>query len=124
MSDGLVHFDQQSTRASPRLADGFDTLPLESLTDRASFTIGSLMQDENVPSSHRHPTTGPSTRPGAYWFQDQTMSHAVLVNVRRKNGELTVLWIGLDVPLADLHGHWRGVRSVHAIPVGGSVRSR
>src|SRR5215831_2271011 len=75
-----------------------------------------------------HPTGNrplpPSTRPGAYWFQDKTMSHAVLVNVGRKNGELTVLWIGLDVPLADLNGHRRGLRSLHSIPVGGSVRSR
>ena len=124
MSDGLVHFYQQSTRDQPRLADGFDTLPLSSLTDRASFPIASLKQNENVPSSHRQPTTDPSTRPGAYWFWDKTMSHAVLANVHRKNGELTVLWIGLDVPLADLNDHWRGVRSLHSIPVGGSVRSR
>lgn len=36
------------------------------------------------------------------------MSRKVLVNVRRKNSELTAWLFGQDVPVADLNGHWQG----------------
>jgi len=36
------------------------------------------------------------------------MSREVLVNVRLKNGELTVWLFGCDTPVAELNGHWRG----------------
>jgi len=36
------------------------------------------------------------------------MSREVLVNVRLKNGELTVWLFGRDIPVAELNGHWRG----------------
>ena len=36
------------------------------------------------------------------------MSRKVLVNVRLKNGELTVWLFNHDVPVAVLKGHWGG----------------
>jgi len=36
------------------------------------------------------------------------LSGYVLVNVCRKNGELTVWVVDRDVPVADLNGHWAG----------------
>jgi hypothetical protein len=36
------------------------------------------------------------------------MFRRVLVNVRRKNGELTALLFNHDIPVAELKGHWRG----------------
>jgi len=51
------------------------------------------------------------------------MSRAVLVNVRRKNGEATVLWIGLDVPVADLNGHWQGpIPSIYSMTHSAKTR--
>jgi len=68
------------------------------------------MQNQNLsPSdSYQQTTTAQPSRPGAYWFQGETMSRKVLVNVRRKNGELTVRLFNQDVLVADLKGHWRG----------------
>jgi len=66
------------------------------------------MQNQDVPRSPKPMTIGLPTRPGAYWFQGQGMSPQVLVNVRRKNGELTGWLFGHDVPVAELNGYWRG----------------
>ena len=78
------------------------------MTDAAGFTIDVFVQDQN--SSHTHPrtTTTPPSRPGAYWFKDETLAGYVLVTVRRKNGELTAWLVDRDVPVADLNGHWAG----------------
>jgi len=51
------------------------------------------------------------------------MSRAVLVNVRRKNGEVTVLWLGLAVPVADLNGHWQDpIPSFHSMTHSAKTR--
>ena len=60
------------------------------------------MQNQDVPRSPKPMTIGLPTRPGAYWFQGEGMSRQVLVNVRRKNGELTGWLFGHDVPVAEL----------------------
>lgn len=48
------------------------------------------------------------TQPGAYWFQRDTMSREITVDVRVTNGQLTVWWPNDDQPVANLRGHWRG----------------
>ena len=68
------------------------------------------MQNQNLSlsDSHQQTTNAAPARPAAYWFQDETMSREVLVNVHLKNGELTVWLFGRDIPVAELSGHWRG----------------
>jgi len=53
-------------------------------------------------------SVAPPTRPGVYWFQSETTSRAMLVEVRVTNGELTVLWPNEDQPIANLKGRWKG----------------
>lgn len=48
------------------------------------------------------------TQPGAYWFQSETTSRELIVEVRVTNGQLTVWWPNQDVPVANLKGRWRG----------------
>ena len=48
------------------------------------------------------------TQPGVYWFQPETTSRAMLVEVRMTNGTLTVWWPNEDQPVAKLKGHWPG----------------
>jgi uncharacterized protein YqjF (DUF2071 family) len=48
------------------------------------------------------------TKPGVYWFQSETMSRAMMVEVRVTNGQLTVWWPNQDEPVAKMKGHWRG----------------
>jgi hypothetical protein len=48
------------------------------------------------------------TQPGWYWFQPETTSRALMVEVRLTNGELTVWWPNDDQPVANLNEHWRG----------------
>jgi len=51
---------------------------------------------------------GPTT-PGTYWFQGETMSRPVMLEVRLINGELMVWWLTReDEPVAYLKGRWRG----------------
>ena len=44
------------------------------------------------------------TQPGAYWFQSEPMTRAMLLDVRVTNGELTVWWRNEDQPVANLKG--------------------
>jgi hypothetical protein len=53
-------------------------------------------------------TTEPPTQPGTYWFQRETTSRAIMVDVRVTNGQLTVWWPTDDQPVANLKGHRRG----------------
>jgi hypothetical protein len=54
-------------------------------------------------------TTEPPTTPGTYWFHSETMSRAVMVDVRVTDGESMVCWLTRpDEPVANLKGHWRG----------------
>jgi hypothetical protein len=48
------------------------------------------------------------TQPGVYWFQSETTSRAVMVDVRMTNGELMVWWPNDDQPVTKLKGCWRG----------------
>jgi hypothetical protein len=48
------------------------------------------------------------THPGWYWFQPETTSRILMVEVRMTNGELTVWWPNEDQPVTNLNGHWRG----------------
>jgi hypothetical protein len=40
------------------------------------------------------------TQPGWYWFQPETTSRALMVDVRVTNGPLTAWWLNQDVPVA------------------------
>ena len=48
------------------------------------------------------------TKPGVYWFQPESLTRALMVEVRVTNGELTVWWPNQDVPVVNLKGRWRG----------------
>ncbi len=48
------------------------------------------------------------TKPGVYWFQSETTSRALTVDVRLKDGKLTVWWPNQDELVANLKGRWRG----------------
>jgi hypothetical protein len=49
------------------------------------------------------------TQPGVYWFQSETTSRAVMVEVQLTNGQLTVWWPPRqDEPVAKMKGRWRG----------------
>jgi hypothetical protein len=48
------------------------------------------------------------TKPGVYWFQNETTSRAIMVEVRVTDGQLTVWFPSYDQPVAMLKGHWRG----------------
>ena len=50
----------------------------------------------------------PPTQPGAYWFQRELTSKAILLEVRMKDGQLTVWWPNEDQPVANLKGRSRG----------------
>jgi len=63
----------------------------------------SSLPEANLPSSPEAPTT-----PGVHWFQRETTSRAIMVNVRVTNGELRVWWPNDDQPITKLKGHWRG----------------
>ena len=78
------------------------------MTDAAGFTIDLFMQDQNSSRTDPRTTAASPTRPGAYWFKDETLSGYVLVNVSWKNGELTAWLVDRNVPVADLNGHWAG----------------
>ena len=53
-------------------------------------------------------STGSPTQPGVYWFQNETTSQALMVEVRVTHGQLTVWWPIQDVPATNLEGIWRG----------------
>ena len=65
--------------------------------NQPSFSEADLRGDSDSP-----------TQPGAYWFQSETTSRALMVDVRLKDGELTVWWPNQDVPVTTLKGIWRG----------------
>ena len=48
------------------------------------------------------------TQPGVYWFQSETTSRALMVDVRMMNGQLMEWWPNQDVPVTNLKGFWRG----------------
>jgi hypothetical protein len=50
----------------------------------------------------------PPTKPGVYWFQRETASRAIMMEVRLINGQLTLWWPNEDQPVTTLKGHWRG----------------
>ena len=37
------------------------------------------------------------TKPGVYWFQSESTSRALMVNVRLKDGKLSVWWSNQDL---------------------------
>jgi hypothetical protein len=53
-------------------------------------------------------STAPPTQPGAYWFQGEPTSRAILLEVRMMDGQLTVWWPNEDQPVVNLKGNWRG----------------
>jgi hypothetical protein len=48
------------------------------------------------------------TMPGVYWFQRETTSNALRVEVCLKEGQLTVWWANQDQPVTKLTGIWCG----------------
>ena len=68
----------------------------------------SRTSDDPTAPFPQHDSASPPTRPGTYWFQRHPMSRAIMVEVRRTNGQLTVWWPPApDEPVAKLEGHWR-----------------
>jgi hypothetical protein len=64
----------------------------------------SFLSEADLRGGPESPTT-----PGTYWFQSETMSRAVMVDVRLMDGELMVCWLTReDEPVANLKGRWRG----------------
>ena len=63
---------------------------------------------EKISPSHPQMQNAPPRQPGVYWFQSETMSRALMVDVRVTNGELTVWWPNIDQPISKLKAHWRG----------------
>jgi len=53
-------------------------------------------------------TTAQPTHPGTYWFQSETASREMLVEVRLKDRKLIASWLNQDTPAADMKGRWRG----------------
>src|SRR5438552_17128694 len=53
-------------------------------------------------------STEPPTQPEAYWFQRESTSRMMLLEVRVTDGALTVRWPIEDQPVAKLQGGWRG----------------
>ena len=55
-------------------------------------------------------SSGPEapTVPGVYWFQSETTSNALRMEVRLKEGKLTVWWANQDQPVTQLTGIWYG----------------
>jgi hypothetical protein len=79
---------------------------------QASKINQSSLSETDFLSSPESPTT-----PGAYWFQSETTSRAVMVDVRMTNGELMVWWLTReDEPVANLKGWWRGPISPSSEP--------
>ena len=71
---------------------------------QASKINRSTLPEADLRGSPESPTT-----PGTYWFQSETMSRAVMVDVRVTNGKPMVCWLTRpDEPVAKLKGHWRG----------------
>ena len=48
------------------------------------------------------------TQSGVYWFQSETTSKALMVEVRLKDGQLTEWSPNQDVPVTNVKGVWRG----------------
>jgi len=53
-------------------------------------------------------STEPPMQPGAYWFQCEPTSRAMLLDVRMKDGAMMVWWPNDDQPVEKLKGRWRG----------------
>jgi hypothetical protein len=47
------------------------------------------------------------TQPGIYWFQNETTSMPLMLEVPVTNGQLAVWWPNQNVPVANLKGRWR-----------------
>ena len=47
------------------------------------------------------------TQVGTYWFQSETTSRTLMVDVRVTNEQLTAWWPNQDEPVANLKGRWR-----------------
>jgi hypothetical protein len=70
----------------------------------ASKINQSSPSEADLPGSPNSPTT-----PGVYWFQNETMSKAVMVEVRMTKVQLMVWWLTReDEPVAELRGRWQG----------------
>lgn len=41
------------------------------------------------------------TQPGIYWFQNETTSRVLMLEVRVTNGQLAVWWPNQDLPVAN-----------------------
>ena len=68
----------------------------------------SKISQSSLPEANLRGTIESPTKPGVYWFQSETMSRAMMVEVRVTNGQLTAWWPSQDEPVAKMKGHWRG----------------
>lgn len=87
-----------------------DTFPQVGLTFPLSVHIfgTSMIKDPFQTMSDIHSRPQVPTEPGVYWFQSETMSKAMLMEVRLANGELTAWWLNQYFPVTKLNGRWRG----------------
>jgi hypothetical protein len=73
------------------------------------MSSGSKFNQSSLRETDHRSSPEPPTTPGVYWFQSETMSRAVMVDVRVTNGELLVCWLTReDESVAKLKGLWRG----------------
>ena len=54
------------------------------------------------PPSKINESSESPTQSGVYWFHSETMSRALMVDVRMTNGQLMVWWPNQDEPVANL----------------------
>jgi hypothetical protein len=67
------------------------------------------IKQSSLPEADLRGSPESPTQPGAYRYQSETMSRAMMVDVRLTNGELTVWWLTRpDGPVANLKGWGRG----------------
>jgi hypothetical protein len=76
-----------------------------------SFLAASLRSEADLRGGPESPT-----KLGIYWFLPETLTKALMVEVRVTNGELTVWWPNQDKPVANLKGKWRGPIPTSSVP--------
>ena len=87
-------------------------MSMPSKDNPTSFSPASLRSEAILLGGRESPT-----KPGVYWFQPETLTRTLMVEVRVTNGELTVWWPNQDEPVANLKGRWRGPISPSSGPV-------
>jgi hypothetical protein len=69
----------------------------------------SKIAQSSLPETDLRSSSEPPTTPGTYWFQSETTSRAIMLELRMTNGELMVWWPHRqDEPVAKLKGYCRG----------------